>query len=174
MPEKRSKKKLPLQEMVVIAMLVALYVVLNRFASVSAWNINIGFSFVATVMGACMYGITGGVLVGGLGDFVGAILFPKGAYFPGFTLCAALVGLIYALFLRKSKSIPSIALAAITSQTISSLLLNSLWITVLYGSAYGATVISRLPQFFLMTVIQMVVSPLILKASDRIKKGLKR
>lgn len=173
MPEK-SKKKLNLQEIAVIAMLTALYVVLNRFASVSAWNINIGFSFVATVMGACMYGITGGILVGGLGDFIGAILYPKGTYFPGFTLCAVLVGLIYALFLRKSKSFISIALAAVTSQTISSLLLNSLWISILYGAEYKATLLSRLPQFFLMIAVQMVVSPLILKASGRIKKGLQK
>ena len=119
MPQK-SKKKLDLQQMAVIAMLTALYVVLNRFASVSAWNINIGFSFVATVMGACMYGIPGGVLVGTLGDLIGAILFPKGAYFPGFTLCAALVGLVYALFLKKNKSFISIAFAAVISQTVSS------------------------------------------------------
>lgn len=172
MPEK-SKKKLSLQQVAVIAMLTALYVVLNRFASVSAWNINIGFSFVATVTAACMYGIPGGILVGGLGDLIGAILFPKGAYFPGFTLCAVLVGLIYALFLRKSKSFISIALAAVTSQTISSLLLNTLWISILFGADFKATFLSRLPQYFLMIAVQLVVSPILLKVSDRIKKGLK-
>ena len=172
MPEK-NKNVFNLQQVTVIAMLTALYVVLNRFASIPAWNINIGLSFVATVAGACMYGIPGGMLVGGLGDFIGAILFPKGPYFPGFTLCAVLVGLIYALFIKKSRSFISVALAAVISQTVSSLLLNTLWISILYGSDFKATFVSRLPQYFLMSAVQIVVSPILMKASDRVKKAIR-
>ncbi len=174
MPKKTSNTNSKLVNPAIIAMLTALYVVLNRFASVSAWNINIGFSFIATVAGAGLLGMGGGMLVGGLGDFIGAILFPKGAYFPGFTLCAALVGLIYGAMIRKKQTVLFTTTAAILSQTVTSLLLNSLWITILYGAEYKATLISRLPQYFLMTAVQIVISPMILKVCQKLKKEIQK
>ncbi len=176
MPEKKTEKRKnqrPLYELVSLAMLTALYVVMNRFLSVSAWNINFGFAFAATVTAAAMFGMHGGMIVGGLGDFIGAMLFPKGAYFPGFTLSAALIGLIYGAFLRKGKSIRHTSAAALISQTVSSLILNSIWISVLYGNPLKAVIVSRLPQFIGVTVLQLVISPLIVKATQKVEKGLR-
>lgn len=175
MPEKKTEKRKnqkPLYELVSLAMLTAVYVVMNRFLSVSAWNINFGFAFVATVTAAAVFGIHGGMIVGGLGDFIGAMLFPKGAYFPGFTLSAAVIGLIYGAILKKGKSFRYIAAAALISQTLGSLILNSLWVSILYGNPLKAVIISRLPQFFSVTVLQLVISPLIVKAAQKAEKQL--
>lgn len=174
MPENNKKRnQRPLYELISLAMLTALYVVMNRFLSVSAWNINFGFAFTATVTAAALFGIHGGMAVGGLGDFIGAVLFPKGAYFPGFTLSAMLIGAVYGACLKKSTSFSSIALGAVLSQLISSLILNSVWVSVLYGSPFKAVIISRLPQFLAVTVLQLVISPLIVKVTGIIKKELK-
>lgn len=176
MPEnntRNKKTKLSLYETVCLAMLVALYVVMNRFLSVTAWNINFGFAFAATVTAAALFGVHGGMIVGGLGDFIGAILFPKGAYFPGFTLSAMLIGAIYGLCLKKGKSFWHTALAATVSQIVSSLILNSVWISVLYGNPLKAVIISRLPQFFAVAVFQLILSPIIVKISQIIRKELK-
>ena len=62
---------------------------------------KIGFAFVAVFVGAYLYGPVAGAVVGGLGDFLGAILFPIGAYFPGFTLNCALTGVVMGLLLYK-------------------------------------------------------------------------
>ncbi len=175
MPENNNtkrKNKRPLYETVCLAMLIALYVVVNRFLSVTAWNINFGFAFVATVTAAALFGVHGGMIVGGLGDFIGAILFPKGAYFPGFTLSAMLIGAIYGFFLKKGTDLLHTSLAALISQVVSSLILNSVWISVLYGNPFKAVVVSRLPQFFAVTMLQLVISPLIAKVSNIIRKEI--
>lgn len=166
----KKKNRRPLYESVCLAMLTALYVVLNRFLSISTSNINLGFAFVATVTAAALFSIHGGMLVGGLGDLIGAILFPKGAYFPGFTLSAVLIGAIYGVCLKRSRSFWSIALAAILSQTVSSLLLNSLWVSLLYGSPFKAAFTTRLPQFFAVTVLQLVISPIIVKVTRVVER----
>ena len=183
MPEKKKNFKRPLEETVILAMLAALYVVLNRFVSISAWNVNYSFAFVATVFASCMFGIHGGAIVGGLGDLVGAILFPKGTYFPGFTLSAMIIGAIYGYAFKhvipsiKKKTpvfdVLSISVAAVVSQLISSLLLNSLWISILYNPTFKATFISRIPQFAVMTVLQIVISPIIYTLSKKVEKALR-
>ena len=78
------------KELITLGLLTAVEVVLSRFCSISAWNIKIGFSFVPIAIGGILFGPLGGGLVGALGDFIGAVLFPIGPYFPGFTLTAFL------------------------------------------------------------------------------------
>ena len=81
-----------------LSVLIALEVVLSRFLSFAVWNQKIGFAFVATAVAGMLFGMFGGAVVGGLADLVGALLFPIGAYFPGFTLTNALVGAFFGLF----------------------------------------------------------------------------
>ena len=62
--------------MVILAMLTAAEIVLNRFLSINTWNMKIGFSFVPVVIAAVLLGPAYAAIVGALGDFLGAILFP--------------------------------------------------------------------------------------------------
>ena len=73
-------------------------VVLSRFLSISTESLKIGFAFVPLVCCAMLYGPVWGAVAGGLADFIGAVLFPIGPYFPGFTLTNALIGLVFGLF----------------------------------------------------------------------------
>lgn len=159
-----------LQVLAVCGMLVALDVVLRRFLSFNTWNISIGFSFVAVALAAYWYGPVGGGIVHGLADALGAILFPIGAYFPGYTLSAALIGVLYGIFFYHRTAWWRIALGVVSSQAVCSVLLNSLWITL--TSTKGATflpmVITRLPQAAVMTVVQLLVIPLLLKQLRRL------
>ena len=77
--------RIPVRTIVYLGVLTALEIVLNRFLSINAWNIKIGFSFVPIVVAAILYGPIAAGIVAALCDFLGAILFPIGAYFPGFT-----------------------------------------------------------------------------------------
>ena len=79
-------QKFTTKTIVSLSVLVALQIVLTRFCSFSAWNVRIGFGFVALVIAAVVHGPVAAALVGGLGDMIGAIAFPTGSYFPGFTL----------------------------------------------------------------------------------------
>lgn len=141
----------------VIAMLTAIEIVLSRFLSISAWNIKIGFSFIPVVLAAILYGPLAAGAVGALGDFLGAILFPIGPYFPGFTLTAFLTGLVFGFFLHKKNSILNTAAAVGINQFILSLFLNTYWISVLYGSPYSALLATRVFQSLLLSVVQFAV-----------------
>ena len=154
-----------------MALLIALEIVLSRFLSISAWNTKIGFAFVPVVIAAILLGPLYAGIVGALADFLGAILFPIGTYFPGFTLTAFLMGLCYGLFLYRSQSFPRILGAVAVHQLVLSLLLNTLWISLLYGSPYMPLLVSRLPQCAILAAVQLVVIPLIARLLPRIRGG---
>ena len=167
-----SKSLFSTRTLTVLAMLTALEIVLSRFLSLNAWNIKIGFSFVPVVVAAILYGPVGAGLVAALSDFLGAVLFPIGTYFPGFTLTAFLTGCVYGFFLYKGQSWPRILSAVGINQLIFSLFLNTLWISILYGSPYGPLLAARIVQCLILTAVQLVCIPLIEKAIIRyIRKG---
>ena len=157
------------KHLVNMAMLTALEIVLSRFLSVTAWNTKIGFAFVPVVVTAMLYGPLSAGIVAALADFVGALLFPVGAYFPGFTLTAFLMGAVYGLCLYPRQSFPRILLAVTLHQLALSLLLNTLWISFLYGSPFRALLVSRLPQCGLLAAVQLALIPLLAKALPRLK-----
>ena len=144
-----------------LSILVALEVVLNRFLSINAWNIKIGFSFIPVVVAAILYGPLAGGIVGALGDFIGAILFPIGTYFPGFTLTAFLMGLVFGFFLHKKQTPLRAAAAAVINQFILGLFLNTLWISVLYGSPYVPLLATRVVQSAILAPVQFAVTMLL-------------
>ncbi|MBR3375534.1 MAG: 5-formyltetrahydrofolate cyclo-ligase [Firmicutes bacterium] len=162
-------KKKSTQMLVTIGLLVALHIILSRFLSVNAWNMKIGFAFVAVFVGAYLYGPVAGAIVGGLGDFLGAILFPIGAYFPGFTLNCALTGVVMGLLLYKKQSPLRVVLTVIIDQLGISMWVTPLWISILYGSPYWPLIISRLPQIGIMLVVEIVVTFLMIQIMERIK-----
>ena len=155
-----------------LALLTAIEIVLSRFLSISAWNIKIGFSFVPVVVAALLFGPIGAGIVGALGDFVGAILFPIGAYFPGFTLTAFLTGCVFGLFLQKEQNWPRYIAAVGINQFVLSLFLNTLWISILYGSPYGPLLATRVIQSIILTTVQLVCIPLIVRATLRYKNSI--
>lgn len=164
-------QKFNTRTLTITALLVALEIVLSRFLSISAWNTKIGFAFVPVVIAAILFGPLNAGIVAALADFLGALLFPVGPYFPGFTLTAFLMGLVYGLFLHREQSLLRILLAVAVHQFILSLLLNTLWISVLYGSPFGPLLVSRLPQCALLTAVQLVVIQAIVKLLPRLKRS---
>ena len=120
--------KITTKTLTLTALLAALEIVLSRFLSISAWNTKIGFAFVPVVLAALLLGPLQAGIVAALADFLGALLFPVGPYFPGFTLTAFLMGLCYGLFLYKKQSFLRILLAVAVHQLALSLLLNALYL----------------------------------------------
>lgn len=76
------------------AMFVALYVVFSRFLAINFSFFRLGFaSLVLLFSSLCLGPIYGGV-VGAAGDILSALIFPLGAYFPGYTFDALLQGVL--------------------------------------------------------------------------------
>ena len=165
-----SKSRFSTRMLTTLALLTALEIVLSRFLSINAWNIKIGFNFIPIVIAAILYGPLEAGIVAALGDFIGALLFPIGAYFPGFTLTAFLHGLVFGLFLYKKQDwLQSFACVGI-NQFILSLFLNTLWISVLYGSPYAPLLATRVVQCILLTIVQLICIQAIAKVLARYGK----
>ena len=170
---KKSNKQY-LFEMVAAAVLVALKVVLDRFLSYNVWNQRFGFSFIAVAFAGAMLGAPWAMAVGGLGDIVGALLFPAGPYFPGFTLPAVLTALCTALFIRINASLLRITLSVLINQFFGSVILNSVWISILYGKGFVALIPSRILQSGIMTVLQITLIYLLFGEKSVIRRRLSR
>jgi len=146
-----------------LAFLTALEVILSRFLSINFWNVKIGFSFVPIVIAAMLFGPVPAGIVGALGDFLGATLFPIGPYFPGFTFTAFLTGLVFGVFLYKKQTILRTVSAVLIQQIFLSLLLNTYWISVLYSSPYVPLLKTRLIQVAVLGPVQIIVITAIVK-----------
>ena len=156
----------------ITAALIAANIVLARFLSFSVWNLKIGFGFVPVVLAAILLGPLAGAVTGAVGDFIGAIAFPIGPYFPGFTLTAFLTGFWYGLTLSKSRRLPAILAAVLVTEIFGSVLLNSLWISILYDTPFLALLPARLGQAALMGVAEIIVIPLLDRILPRIRRAV--
>ena len=153
-----------LKTMIHVAVLVALEVVLSRFLSIPTQFMKIGFAFVPLAVCGMLFGPWWAALCGGLADFLGAILFPIGPYFPGFTLSNALVGMMFGYCLyQKFSGWKHIAKAVAVNNLIISLLISTYWLHLLYGSPYLGLIPTRLCQNVVMIVFEFVVIRLIQK-----------
>lgn len=153
-----KKGKQYIFSMVTAALLIALKIILERFLSYNVWNQRFGFSFIVVGFAAITLGVPWAMAVSGIADIIGALIFPTGPYFPGFTLTAVLTALCTALFVRKNATFLKVTASVLINQIFGSVLLNSLWISILYGKGFIALIPGRIVQAIFMTVIQIVLT----------------
>ena len=156
------------KKLITLAVLVAMDVVLARFLSLNAWNTRIGFGFVPMVIAAMLYGPLSAGIVGALADFLGAILFPTGPYFPGFTFSQFLMGLVFGFFLYKNRKMWRIALSVLITQFGISLFLTTYWIHVLYGAKYVPLLATRVVQSGIVSAAQIIMIPVLAQMIRRL------
>ena len=162
-------KKLNTRMIAMIGMLVAVEVVLSRFLSINTPFVKIGFAFVPCALCAVLFGFGPTVILEIIADLLGATLFPSGSFFPGFTLTAALRGASYGLLLHKKQTPVRILLVVLFNQLVLGLLMNTLWISILYGSPFGALVVTRLAQCLPLIPVEFIVITAIAKFGKRVK-----
>lgn len=150
------KKTIDTRKLVILSVLVALQIVLTRFCSINAWNTRIGLGYIAVAVSGMLFGPVSSALVGAVADFLGAVLFPSGSYFPGFTLTAALMGASFGFFLKKAPTVPGILGSIAVNQLILSLLLNTLWISILYSSSFTGLLSTRFLQMLVSAPVQFI------------------
>lgn len=155
---------------VTIGLLAAMHIILSRFLSINAWNIKIGFAFVPVFLAAWACGPVPAAAVGALGDFLGAILFPIGPYFPGFTLSCALTGVIFGLLLHRKQTLPRIAAAVVLNQFGVSLLLTSFWISILYSSPYLVLLGTRVIQSAILTGVELLTITALTRSTAAVRR----
>ncbi len=153
-----------IKKIIMSGMLLALLIILSRFASIKTQFLVISFSFIPIIMSALWLGPKYSTLIAMLGDLIGALLFPFGTYFVGYTLSQALIGLIYGIFLYKKGaelSTKQLVIRLIISSSIVlgliNIFLTSFWLHIQYGKAYLAIVLGRIITKICMFPIQIIV-----------------
>ena len=153
-----------LKKVVLSGILLALLIVLNRFISIKTPLLVISFSFVPIMMGSIWLGQKYSTLIAALGDLIGAILFPFGTYFPGFTVSAGLTGLIYGLFLHQKQGeertnkqwIIRLIFSNLLVLGIVEIFVVSIWLNIMYGKAYLVVVSTRVLAQVIMFPIRII------------------
>lgn len=142
-----------------IGLLIAVEIVLSRFLSISTPIAKIGFAFIPLSMIGMMYGPLYGGIAGALCDFIGAVLFPIGAYFPGYTLTAALSGATYGWFLQKdgAKSWAKIITASLIINLVFHLGINTYWTTLFTGKGYLALLPTRVFSNVVLLPLEVII-----------------
>ena len=120
-----------------IALMVALKIIIGFVRIPVAENLRITLTYIVVALEAILVGPVCGLVSAFVTDNLSFMLFPDGAYFPGYTITAMLGSLIYAMLLyQKQISVVRIVLAKILNNYIVNVLLGSLWSSMLYGKAY--------------------------------------
>lgn len=144
-----------------IALLIAVEIVLSRFCSINTPIVRIGFGFIPIAMIGMMHGPLWAGGAAAMADFIGLMLFPTGAYFPGFTLTAFLTGVTYGLLLHRKNNWRRIILAVGIISLVLNLCLDTLWLYIITGQGYMALLPTRILKCMIMTPVQIVVIRLI-------------
>ena len=165
----------------VIAVLIAMQIVLGRIASINVGSyLKIGFGFIPIAVCGILTGPLWTMLMASVCDILGALLFPSGAFYWGFTLVAAIAGLIYGFFLHNHpENIIRAMLCTLTVAVICNIALNTVFL-IQIGAMVGPGNDGFWPVMWTRTLknlIQFPVNGLILfgvwKALKRIPASLR-
>lgn len=128
-----------------LGLLAAVSIVLTRVFGVvlpiaGVGALRLSFGEIPIILAGLLFGPAGGALTGLTADLIGYLINSHGGpFFPGFTLSAALVGLIPGLLRRRLKGSPTLiqaALIVLVTDLVTGVLLNTLWLTILYGQGF--------------------------------------
>lgn len=160
-------------------LLIALRTVLAVFLSFQITDsLRISVSFLANVVIGVLYGPVVGFVSGAVGDIIQFVIKPTGGFFPGWTLSAALSGLIFGLFFykrfpKKALDIKYILLcvAAITLETVLiNIILGTSWCVLMYGKGFGFYFTSRFTKNIIQLPINVFLTYVVLLAVKKVRK----
>ncbi len=145
------------KKLAISALLITADVILTRLLAINTNVMKIGLGFAAVALCALLYGSWWAAMTAALGDLLGSLLFPTGAYFPGFTLTAACTGLIFGLLLKKGDRSTRPVLAAALNTLLVSYLANTWMICLITGNPMKVMLAARAVQLAVTLPLQALV-----------------
>ncbi|WP_270628417.1 folate family ECF transporter S component [Limosilactobacillus mucosae] len=171
--------KFDTKRMVLAAMLIALQIILEKLSIGDPAVLKIGLGFIATALIGFLLGPWIGALSMIINDLISNTLLSSGAmFFPGFTLSAAISGIIAGIFLYQQQiSWRRILIYEFCQILITNVFFTTLWL-YLMGIGQGSSAMSfmallmvRLPKEVISWPIEALIVLTLLKAVER--AGLK-
>ncbi len=151
-----------IKKIILCAVFVALTMAIGRFfipIPVMGGQ-RIYFTFFVKALGTVIYGPVVGGIASAVGDIIGALLFPTGPFFIGYTISAFLGTFIYGLFFYRQKiTIFKIFMAKFTVNIFVNIFLGSLWIYLMNRESklFWPLVIARAPKNIILLPIEVLV-----------------
>lgn len=165
-----NTKPKTLQELVLLGLLVAINIVLQKISFGPA-TVKVGLGFIGNIMLGYYFGPFWGGVGGMLTDLLTSALFGfEGGFFPGFTLSAIGSVVIYGFFLyQKPIKLWRITIATILVTIIVNIMMNTYWLHILYGMNLKAAFMQRIFKELIIPWIQIIIGYVVLKALQRVK-----
>ncbi|WP_022763098.1 folate family ECF transporter S component [Butyrivibrio sp. AD3002] len=163
-----------LRNVVFCGMMAAVAIILGYVATIRIGQfIRIGFSGLPNQVVDYLFGPAVGAIFGAALDIIKWFLQPSGDFFPGFTISAALGGIIYGFaFYKKNITLPRIFVAQLIVKVFVNIGLNSLWLKMLYDQAIIAMLPGRVLSNAIMLPIDTFITYAMLKAIERTIKPM--
>ncbi|HHT47190.1 MAG TPA: folate family ECF transporter S component [Firmicutes bacterium] len=179
MLQSKQKPKLTTQMLVRMSLLVALNIILDRYLSLrlpmlGVEGLRIGFGAVPVIFAGIFMGPVAGGLVGAVGDIVGFIVAPLGAYVPHFTLTAALRGIIPGLIIllagrgRREIGIFPLFLAISAVFVVVNILIWPYFMEIVFGPLRAVTVPPKIAEAVVAIPIYTIILFTMGRAMERI------
>lgn len=162
---KQKKFTFTTQQIAVLGVLMALGLALTRVSILLGPSSRISFGFIINSIIALLFGpwIAGFAAVGN--DLLKTFLFgTQGTFFIGFVFTAFVGSFVYGVFLhRKEIKWYHILGAVMLNAIVTNLILNTLWIHILYKTPITVLLATRIPQNLIMTPIRFIIIYLIVQ-----------
>ncbi len=150
-----------------IAMLGAVSIVLGSLVFMVGDFLKVGFNFLPNEFVFYLFGPVVGVIYGAALDILTFIVRPAGPFFFGFTLSAMITGLIYGTILYKRPlNMKRIIAANLVHLVLIHLLLNTYWLTMLYGYNFMAILPLRALKAFIMLPVESIMLFMVIKGVE--------
>ena len=160
-------------DLAVMGILTALCIVIAMFLTIRpSSSIKITLTFIPIVIAAYLYGPAGAGTVAGLADILGYVFNSGGGMlFLPITFSEIAVGIIFGLLLHNKRTMPRIILGVAFAQLVVSTFVTPIWLNMLYGMDYLTNIYLRIPQILIMTAIEMIVIPPMLKLLEKLRSA---
>ena len=153
-------------------MMGALAIILGYVATIKVGQyIRIGFSGLPNQIVDYLFGPWVGAIFGGAMDIIKWFVSGDGDFFIGFTITAMLGAFIYGVFLyNKPIKLWRIIAAQALVKVVCNIILNTLWLNILYGKAIAAILPGRLISNAVMLPVDVIIMYLMLQVVAKVIK----
>lgn len=163
------------KSLVICALLMAINIALGSYSIDLSAYLRIGYSFMTQPIVGMLFGPIPTCIVGMIQDIVKFIIKPTGAYWPPYTLCVGVAGILYGMMLHKKRiTFARVYLTNLLVSVVVNMCLSSIALAPTVGSGLVGILPGRIIKEVIFNVIPIyaTVNYLILKYIKRLKPGL--
>lgn len=158
------------RKIILISVLIATTIVLQRFLAFRTPIIQINFMFVPIMIAGILLNWPSAIFVATVSDLIGAILFPSGSFFFGYTLTAFLTGFVSGVCLYRPSGVTldrGFVLRLVACILIITILLNgglnTIWVLIMSKNASNIIIPIRIIKQLVMVPVMFVTMIMIVK-----------